>query len=751
MMFSGPFIAALASEDATLAMRRPLQRTLALCGLLCVSACDSVLGLSEFSVHGTPDAGSATQACTSNRDCRGAADHCVTALRRCAALDSADCRIVTGPTQAEDAILIGSLLSIDGAPANLARQQSAVLAVEEINAAGGVPSGPDTARPLLMVSCDAKPDVMRAATHLIAELRAQAIIGPDSTQDPLSLATKLAIPNGALMLSPTLGPANAADLVDDDLIWSMVPNDLQRAALMIDQVHGLETALKAQRAKAALKLGILAPRGPVGASAVAALSALTFGDEPLSHPRNLGDHVRIDSYPVTGNAPNALVPGYAAFAPDVVVLLGAQEAIAQWIAPLEQAWSSGERPAYLLTDAAQGPELLELLKARGDLAARVRGIGVTAANVSLGAQAAFMRAYRARFGDPSALPADLSACYDAVYAIALGAASQGSAAISGVGIAAGLRRLMGGEASIELGSRTFVAGAASLRTGKNLSVVGTLTPLLWDERGALSAGTLDSWCIENAPGSASFGSGGRQLDVASQELSGVFAPCDHTTAADTALRSDVPGAPNATADGGAASDATANAGAGDAGSNDAGSKPSAEPDAGRQLMTDAGGKTSTKPIACGALTCDVSRSESCCVSMLRAPPDSPQPGDFSCATGNAACAASFHCTSDAHCGTGQVCCGVGSAAKCLATSACSAMGGTHLGCASARDCVGTVCCGRRMPASANFESIECSADCPSLGSGYQLCMIDADCVTPLGTGVCRASPVLPALKVCQAF
>jgi ABC-type branched-subunit amino acid transport system substrate-binding protein len=748
-MLFGSLSAALASENATPALRRPVPRALALCGLLCVSGCDSVLGLSEFSVRDMADAGSATNSCTSNRDCRadnsglaGDADHCVTARRRCAALESADCRVVTGPTQADDAILIGSLLSVAGAPANLARQQSAVLAVEEINAAGGVPSGPDTARPLLMVSCDAKADAMRAATHLFDELRVPAVVGPDSTQDPVSLATKLAIPNGALMLSPTLGPASAADLVDDDLIWSLVPNDLQRAALMIDQVHGLETALQAQRAKPALKLGILAARGPIGASAVASLSTLMFGDEPLSHPHNLGDHVRIDSYAVTGAPANGLVADYAVFAPDIVVLLGAQEAVAQWIAPLENAWLSSERPAYLLTDAAKGPELLELLKLRADLAARVRGVGVTAASVSLEAQAAFTRAYQTRFGDPSALPADLSACYDAVYAIALAAAAQGSVAISGRGIAAGLRRLMGGDVSIELGSRTFGSAAQSLAAGENLSVVGTLTPLLWDERGALSTGTLDSWCIADASGSPSFGSGGRQLDVASQELSGVFAPCDHTAAADSALRSDMPGA---MPDAGAAPDAAASAGASDAGSHDAGSKP---PD---PTPSDAGSKTSTKPIACGALTCDVSRNESCCVSMLRVPPDSPQPGDFSCATGNASCAASFHCTSDAHCGSGRVCCGVGSAAKCVATSACAAMGGTHLGCASARDCAGMVCCGRLMPASASFSSIECSADCPGLGTSYQLCMLDDDCVTPLGTRVCRASPVLPALKVCQAF
>ncbi|HEY2736154.1 MAG TPA: hypothetical protein VGI70_19285, partial [Polyangiales bacterium] len=62
---------------------------------------------------------------------------------QCVQLLSDDCALVTGDYLTDHAILIGSLFSLTGAQAstNIARQQSATLAVEEINEAGGIPSG----------------------------------------------------------------------------------------------------------------------------------------------------------------------------------------------------------------------------------------------------------------------------------------------------------------------------------------------------------------------------------------------------------------------------------------------------------------------------------------------------------------------------------------------------------------------------------------------------------------------------------
>src|SRR3989440_282764 len=82
-------------------------------------------------------------------------------LGHCVALASDDCKTITGDTTDDNAILIATLLSTSGAQGatNLARQQSAQLAVEEINqanASGGIlqSSVPGDARKLVMLSCD---------------------------------------------------------------------------------------------------------------------------------------------------------------------------------------------------------------------------------------------------------------------------------------------------------------------------------------------------------------------------------------------------------------------------------------------------------------------------------------------------------------------------------------------------------------------------------------------------------------------
>ena len=57
---------------------------------------------------------------------------CVKATHQCAQLLTKDCTTITGDATNDEAIVIGSLFSTSGAQAttNLARQQSAILAVE---------------------------------------------------------------------------------------------------------------------------------------------------------------------------------------------------------------------------------------------------------------------------------------------------------------------------------------------------------------------------------------------------------------------------------------------------------------------------------------------------------------------------------------------------------------------------------------------------------------------------------------------
>src|SRR5205823_5474441 len=97
---------------------------------------------------------------------------CVQSVGKCAELLSDDCKTITGGNYLDDnAILLGSLFSTSGATAttNIQRQQSATLAIEEINdiTNGGIPGKGGVKRPLIMLSCDEAVKASRAATHLI--------------------------------------------------------------------------------------------------------------------------------------------------------------------------------------------------------------------------------------------------------------------------------------------------------------------------------------------------------------------------------------------------------------------------------------------------------------------------------------------------------------------------------------------------------------------------------------------------------
>jgi len=275
-------------------MKKPLSHSFtSWCGVVVgVSACNSVTGLNDFSVKdgatggtsatsgGTSSTGGDSGAggdatvpeCTTNQECtqkataaaasgQTVAAVCVKPEGRCASLLSEACTTLTGDYKNDDTIIIGSLFSTVGAQsaANIQRQQSAMLAVQQINAVGGIPPATSGggARKLLLVSCDESTNLVRATGHLVDDLNVPAIVGPNTSQDTLDISNQFTIAGDTVVMSPTAVASNIAALIDNDLTWLMVPNDFQRAPLMIDQINELETKLKAERMATTMKLGIV--------------------------------------------------------------------------------------------------------------------------------------------------------------------------------------------------------------------------------------------------------------------------------------------------------------------------------------------------------------------------------------------------------------------------------------------------------------------------------------------------------------
>jgi ABC-type branched-subunit amino acid transport system substrate-binding protein len=508
-----------------------------------VFGCNSMIGLSEFEVEGTStnesqstDPTTEEQACSSHDECTAQLSAmgggevlgvCVGG-DRCVPLLNEDCSKVTGDPTDDRAIFIGSMFSLTGpqAATNLARQQSAALAVEQINAVGGVPAnGDNRARKLVMVSCDEVANLDRAAKHLIEELEVPAIVGPNTSADTLRLSTEYSIPGKTLVMTPTGVASSIADLVDEQLTYQMAPTDVQRAGLMIDQLNSLEASIKAQRQLSTVKLGIVFRNDALGSGTRTALNDLTFNGKSLVDAVNFGNNVQIDPYAPTSTEQGALVQKYVEFAPEIIVIAGTAEVVTQFVIPLEAAWTAQHRPVYVGIDSVKVPELVAAADADDDFRARVRGTGIVPEPESKAIFDAFTVDYKIRYpGEPSSI-SGMGASYDAVFAIAFGMAASADEAISGPSISSGIARLSGGRMEVPVGATDVLAAFRELQDGGSLTARGTFAPLEWNSLGTVVGSTLEMWCIGRGAGKAAYKSSGLTYGLREGQSFGSYAPC----------------------------------------------------------------------------------------------------------------------------------------------------------------------------------------------------------------------------------
>ena len=454
----------------------------------------------------------------------------------CAALLSEDCTGITGDYLNDQAIVLGSLFSIKGttAPTNIPRQQSAALAIEQINTAGGVPAGSTSAngRPLVLVSCDESTNLVRAATHLVSDLHVPAIVGPNTSQDTLDVSTKVTVPGGTVVMSPTGVASSIASLTDNDLTWLMVPSDVQRAPLMINQINLLEATLKVQRGnKQYIKLGVVFRNDALGIGTRTALSDLTLNNKSLADSVNLNNNVQIDPYDGAAADQAAIVAKYVAFAPDIIVLAGTAEAITKVMVPLEAAWpvDNLDRPSYVLIDSTKVPELLTAVNGNDGLRARIRGTGITPGpggkDTPLETFTGFQLDYSVRYAGASATTSGMGPAHDAAYAIGLALAATRTQEVTGASVAQGLRKLAGGTTKIKATGTNVLQAFQKLAAGEKISAVGTFGMLDWDANGAVLGGTLEMWCIGAPSGKPTYASSGLIFDIKTQASSGLYMQC----------------------------------------------------------------------------------------------------------------------------------------------------------------------------------------------------------------------------------
>jgi ABC-type branched-subunit amino acid transport system substrate-binding protein len=489
--------------------------------------------------------------CTTNRQCTdeatqaaidaggGAANDgpvaavCIMPEGRCETLLSEDCDVITGDYLDDDAIILGSLFSTKGAQAatNVPRQQAAALAIEQINAIGGVPSGANAAdsRPLIMVSCDESTNLVRAAEHLVKDLKVPAIVGPNTSQDTLDVSSKVTVPGGTVVITPTAVASSITALDDDDLTWLMVPSDVQRAPLMISQLNVLEEQIKQERGTETVKLGIVFRNDALGVGTRTSLNDLVFNGKSLTDPINLGNHVEIDGYSATDADQQEIVDKYLTFKPEIVVLAGTAEAVSKVLVPLEAQWTGEQRPLYVLIDSTKVPELITAATNNEDLRVRIRGTGITPGpsgkDTPAEAYNGFKIDYDVRYEGGNSTISGMGPAHDAAYAIGLALAATKDQPVSGKSIAEGLRKLASGPTKLTTLGTNLLPAFQKLAAGVGITAVGSFGVLDWDSDGAVKGGTLEMWCIGGTAAKPVFQSSGLLFDIMSQQQSGTYTQC----------------------------------------------------------------------------------------------------------------------------------------------------------------------------------------------------------------------------------
>jgi branched-chain amino acid transport system substrate-binding protein len=522
-----------------------LNRTGHLNDVICVltlgmlgAGCNSLTKLDAYSVAPSSTASDTQTVCESNARCTDEATAaagsgapvpavCVRSTGHCVELLSDDCDTITGDYTSDDTVVIGSLFSTKGAQAatNIQRQQSAQLAVTQINDVGGLPSSSGVPKKLVLVSCDESTNLLRAGDHLVSELKVPAIVGPNTSQDTLDLSSSLSIPGGTVVMSPTAVASSVGSLIDDDLTWLMVPTDVQRAPLMLGQINALETELKAARATPTVKLGIVFRNDALGIGTRTSLNSLVLNGKPLSDAVNLGSNVRIDGYEFSAPDQQPIVDAYLSFLPDIIVLAGTAEAITRVMVPLEAAWPAATpRPSYVLIDSVKVPELITAATGNDDLRRRVRGTGITPSPASASVYDAFKVDYQVAYPGSSII-SGMGPAYDATYAIAFALVAKNDDEPSGASVKAGLRRLGDGDSEIDIGATRVLSAFQKLANGEPIRARGTFSSLAWTQDGTVQGGTLEVWCIGAPGGKPTYQGSGVTYDIMTAKFSGQYTQC----------------------------------------------------------------------------------------------------------------------------------------------------------------------------------------------------------------------------------
>lgn len=524
-------------------------RRLAAALCLTLVGCSAVLGVDDFKVRPVaviaPDAATdaAAAECAVNADCASRGEHyiCRKADRACVSLESQDCKTIVGDYKNDHAIILGSLLPTSGPDRStgVPIENALVLALQDFHGNGDLPPpyGATARRPLVLVSCSDASDedvAVRAAKHLVDDLRVPAILGAAFSGITLKVATNVTIPAGTLLISPSATSTALTGLQDNGLVWRTSPSDVIQAKAHVAFLRELEKDIVGSPPTREIKIAIANKGDPYGRGLAEAVSAtLTFngGKTALSQiatPPTAGKFATFDY----GDA----APNYAGAAtqittqlPDIVFLFGTTETLTEMMKAIELGWPTPgpPRPRYILADGSLVAEATEIANgtpatpdaANGGLRRRILGTipGTTNENF-----VKFQNLYNSMIKDGTS-PATGGAAnaYDALYNLAFAMVAADHRPLTGAILRDGFARQVDkASAPLDVGFANINEAFKRLAAGQSFDFNGASGPLDYDLATGEASSDIQLWCLPPAPGGGA--GAGRATSVFFNAQSGVL-------------------------------------------------------------------------------------------------------------------------------------------------------------------------------------------------------------------------------------
>jgi serine/threonine protein kinase len=439
--------------------------------------------------------------CASAASCtaaNGAPSRC-TEDGRCARLASEDCEVLADPRAlaSDDTIWFGAMFpkendrnvimaGADLRAVDLARQDFAQM----MSGFTQGDAGADTrVRPFGVIGCDDGKDAMRAARHLVDEVKVPAIIGFRSGSEVVEVGSALLVPRGVVGVASLSMSRLVTSLPhrpgQPRLLWRTTSSHAELAKAI---GHVVPDFLE-PRIRAAAGIG---PRAPLRVAFVRdkAAGGSTFGElvfeglrfngkSALENGSDYRELVLDDAGEKAKHAETSrqAVKALLAFAPHVVLYAAGGDWDDDVVAPLEQAWSQAAyRPRYLFFSAMH-PKLLEWMGTSRERRRRFVAIEPVS---STSTNARFVLHYNE--GAEAKVTRGLApnSSYDAFYLLAYATYALGNEPVNGLSLGRAIGRLVPPGQPIDVGPAGIFDAFSALQRGESIDLNGATGSMDFD-------------------------------------------------------------------------------------------------------------------------------------------------------------------------------------------------------------------------------------------------------------------------------